>query len=122
MALIQKLKNLFRRPDAPMQRWTSEELRTVKAYLENLPPAEFALADWVMVTDYLVHRYLPANDQRTEASWQRTRANLRARVITGMGDAHLPPRPPQMPRKLPPDPVFDAWLETLQHAYKPTDE
>ena len=68
------------RPDGMMQRWTRGELELVKLYLETLPPAEFTLDDWMMVVDYLVQRYLPEGELRTEAEWLAVRSTLMGRV------------------------------------------
>lgn len=72
------------RPDGAMQRWSQGELELVKLYLETLPPAEFVLDDWLMLVDYLVMRYLPATDLRSEAEWLSTRATLMGRVQANM--------------------------------------
>ena len=73
------------RPSGAMERWTAQELGIVKLYLENLAPADFTLDDWMLVVDYLVQRYLPADDLRTEADWLVTRSNLMGRVQASMG-------------------------------------
>jgi len=68
------------RPAGAMQRWTTAELAVAKTYLEALPPSAFTLDDWMLLADYLVQRYLPADDLRTEAEWLSTRAALMGRV------------------------------------------
>lgn len=68
------------RPDGAMQRWSQGELELVKLYLETLPPTEYVLDDWLMLVDYLVMRYLPATDLRSEAEWLSVRSTLMGRV------------------------------------------
>jgi hypothetical protein len=75
------------RPDGAMARWSRAELALVKLYLETLPAAAFTLDDWLMVIDYLVQRYLPADDLRGEADWLSTRAALMGSVQAAMGEA-----------------------------------
>lgn len=77
------------RPDNAMQRWSDGELSLVKLYLEALPPSQFMLDDWMMVCDYLVQRYLPATDLRTEAEWLAVRATLMGRVQANMENLTL---------------------------------
>lgn len=63
-----------------MERWTEAELSLVRLYLESLPPAQWTLDDHMMAVDFVVQRYLPADELRTEAQWLSTRANLMGRV------------------------------------------
>jgi len=72
------------RPDGAMERWTPGELALVRLYLETLPPDQWALDDHMMLVDFLVQRYLPADDLRTEAEWLVVRSNLMGRVQANM--------------------------------------
>jgi len=67
-------------PNASTLRWTPDELITVRLYLESLPPASYALADWGLLVDYLVYRYLPVAELQTEAEWFAVRATLMGKV------------------------------------------
>lgn len=76
------------RPDRPpgaMARWSRAELALVRLYLQSLAPSAYTLDDWLMVVDYLVQRYLPEDDLRTEAEWLATRAAMMGRVEAAMG-------------------------------------
>lgn len=66
--------------DTPMRRWSSEELAAVKARLEALPPENWTKEDTYLALDFVIQRYLPADEVRTEAEWQATRARLQAKV------------------------------------------
>lgn len=72
------------RPAGAMERWSGSELALVKLYLEHLPPNAWTLDDHMMMVDFLVQRYLPADDIRTEAEWLAARANLMGRVQASM--------------------------------------
>lgn len=74
------------RPAGAMERWSQTEIGLARLYLESLPPDQFALDDWMLLVDYLVQRYLPAGDLRTEAEWLATRSSLMGRVQVAMKD------------------------------------
>lgn len=74
------------RPAGAMERWTPDETALVKIYLEHLPPAEWTLDDHMLAVDYVVQRYLPADDMRSEADWLSSRASIMGRVQAAMGD------------------------------------
>ena len=73
-------------PNAPMGRWTTEQISLVRHYLETLPQAMWRLDDYEMAVEFLVQRYLPATDMRTEAEWLATRSMLMGRVKANMAD------------------------------------
>lgn len=72
------------RPAAAMERWSKDELKLVRLYLERLPRDQWGLDDHMMVVDYLVQRYLPEDELKTEAQWLATRATLMGRVQASM--------------------------------------
>jgi hypothetical protein len=55
-------------------RLDADELALVRIYLENIPPAEFGAADWSLLVDYLVGRYMPFDALQTEAEWLAVRS------------------------------------------------
>lgn len=67
-------------PNAALLRWTADELALVRLYLESLPVADYALSDWGLVIDYLVHRYMPPGELQTEAEWLAVRSTLMGKV------------------------------------------
>jgi hypothetical protein len=71
-----------------MVRWTDDELSLVKLYLEALPPGKWGVKDHMMAVDYVVQRYLPAEELKTEAQWLATRAVLMGKVQANL-DAKL---------------------------------
>lgn len=75
------------RPAEAMGRWAPAEFGIVRAYLRALPAEQWALEDWLLLVDYLVQRYLPEDDLRTEADWMATRSSLMGRVQAAMAGA-----------------------------------
>lgn len=72
-----------------MERWTEAEMSLVKLYLESLPPAQWGLDDHMMAVDYVVQRYLPADELKTEAEWLTTRAGMMGKVQANMAAADI---------------------------------
>jgi hypothetical protein len=68
------------RPAGAMERWGPDELKLVRIYLERLPPAQWTLNDHMMMVDYVVQRYLPSEELKSEADWLATRSTLMGRV------------------------------------------
>jgi hypothetical protein len=98
-----------------MRRWTAEELARERLELsafEGLPEERVPFGVHVRLVDYLVQRYLPANDRRTEAEWLAARARIIDRMrCAAAGGAFEPPA--ISPHVAPGDPVFDAFVEEL---------
>lgn len=74
------------RPAGAMERWSDAERSLVKIYLEHLPPEAWTLDDHMMAVDFLVQRYMPEDDMRTEAEWLSTRASLMGRVQANLAN------------------------------------
>jgi hypothetical protein len=73
-----------------MERWSDAELSLVKLYLESLPPEQWGLDDHMMAVDYVVQRYLPADELVAEAEWMSTRAGMMGKVQANMVAAATP--------------------------------
>ena len=76
-------------PTGMMQRWTPAEIGLVKMYLANVPADAFTLEDSMLLVEYLVQRYLPIGDLRTEAEWLAVKSTLMGRVQANMPDLTL---------------------------------
>ena len=72
------------RPPGAMERWGPDELKLVRIYLERLPPSQWTLDDHMMMVDYVVQRYLPADELKSEADWLASRSVLMGRVAANM--------------------------------------
>lgn len=77
-------------PPGMMARWNADELALVKIYLESLPPEQWTLDDHMMSVDYVVQRYLPADELATEAEWMATRAGMMGKVQANMAGEATP--------------------------------
>lgn len=73
-----------------MERWTPEELDFVKLYLEALPPSEWSISDHMLSVEFVVQRYLPADQLTSEAEWLATKASLMGKVQANL-DKDLTP-------------------------------
>lgn len=67
-----------------MERWNEQELGLVRIYLQSLFPGDWSLDDHMMMVDYIVQRYLPADALRTEAEWLSARAGMMGKVQANM--------------------------------------
>jgi hypothetical protein len=65
-----------------MERWSPEKLAVTKDYLEGLPNGKFVLDDWMLLVEYMVHRYLAPDDVRTEAEWLKSLVLRRAEIMS----------------------------------------
>lgn len=99
----------FRRPLKLIERWTPSHLAATKFYLESLPAGQFALDDWMLLVDYLVHRYLSPDDTRTEAEWLASRSAIMGRVQAAMGAVEATPGPTVGPAAAPAPERVDSW-------------
>jgi hypothetical protein len=77
-------------PPGMMARWNTDELALVKIYLESLPPEQWTLDDHMMSVDYVVQRYLPADELATEAEWMATRAGMMGKVQANIAGEATP--------------------------------
>lgn len=81
-------------PPGMMERWSQAELELVRLYLESLFPGDWTLDDHMMACEYVVQRYLPHDELKTEAEWLaakagmmgKVQANLAATVTAAMAD------------------------------------
>jgi hypothetical protein len=90
----------------PMRRWPVEELAAEKRALESLP-LEDAKTEAVSMrlVVYIVQRYLPLTDSRTEAEWRELQRLIRLKIRRAIGGKD----PPEPPRAV--DPEFSDWMD-----------
>lgn len=101
-----------------MERWTEAELSLVKLYLESLPPAQWTLDDHMMAVDYVVQRYLPADELKTEAEWLATRAHLMGKVEANLAPQASPKQADVILAALP----STVAAATQQFGFTPTQQ
>ncbi|WP_147432493.1 hypothetical protein [Pararobbsia silviterrae] len=109
------------RPVLSVGRLDANELALVRIYLENLPPEKFTAADWSLLVDYLVSRYMPPKVAYSEAEWLTVRstfmgkvqaniANLNAAQAEGLVAA-LPSTVAEAKREFSPSPSLQAIID-----------
>lgn len=67
-----------------MERWGKDELGLVRIYLESLYPGDWTLDDHLLAIEWVVNRYLPADELKTEAEWLATKSSLMGKVQANM--------------------------------------
>lgn len=73
-------------PAGPPQRWTEAELELVRIYLEALPPAQWTLDDHMLMVDFVLQRYMPENELKTEAEWLTVRSSMMGKLQAALGE------------------------------------
>lgn len=73
-----------------MVKWTPDEQRLARLYLESMPPGQFSLDDWSLLVDYIAQRYLPQDFARTAAEWMATKSVIMGKVQQAAPDMELP--------------------------------
>jgi len=63
-----------------MERWSSQKLADVKAYLENSESCAWTREDHYLATEYVIQRYLPADEARTQGQYDATMRDLKAKI------------------------------------------
>lgn len=68
------------KPTGNPARLDANELALVRIYLENIAPGQFTAADWGLLVDYLVSRYMPYDTLQSEAEWLTVRSVFMGKV------------------------------------------
>jgi hypothetical protein len=106
--MLNAIKKLLRIScDSPMQRWSQEKLSGIKQYLECKPSIEWAPEDHYLAVEYLVQRYLPADDTRTESEYQAALEKLKRKIDWNIDNPDAPKDTPVS------DPDFAKWMEEM---------
>lgn len=103
--LWERMAEIAKSVPTPIQHWLSSRLAEIKPYLETKDPATFTREDHYLTAKYSVMRYLPEDDQRTNAEWQEQRAALHRKIDINIDH----PDKPKEPIKDSPD--FAEWLK-----------
>lgn len=69
--------------------WNAAEFELVKLYMESLPPAQWTIDDHMLSVEYVVHKYMHADQMTTEAEWLAVRAGLMGKVQASLDAAAL---------------------------------
>ncbi len=103
-----------------MTRWTPEELDFVQLYLEALPPEQWTLDDHMMSVEFVVQRYLPAEQLTTEAEWLATKATLMGKVQANLKQEATPEQADKLIAALPSTPADATEQFALDRLEKAT--
>jgi hypothetical protein len=103
----------FQRSKPLIARWTPEQIASEKAAIElesvGVDAEHVTIEQSMRVVDYLVHRYLGADDTRTEAEWQVSRAAMMVRVQAAMDEVEETPVQADSLAPLPAPERVDSW-------------
>lgn len=110
-------------PPGMMERWLPAELSAVKAYLEAYPVTEWNLDDHMMAVEYVVQRYLPKDELKTEAEWLAKKSSLMGKVQANMtaakAEAITPAQADKIAAALPDNPGPSRGRTTPAHYLSP---
>lgn len=92
-----------------MERWSSERLSEVKSYLEGKHPKTWSRDDHYLSLEFVIQRYLPADEPRTQGEYDAAIRDLKAKIDWNIDHPDAPKE------EVKEDPEFAAWLkETLK--------
>ena len=66
--------------EEPWLRWDQERFDQVQAYLEGKPTSDYSLDDWLLLSEFVVHRYCPAGLIGSLAEYTTLRATLLGKI------------------------------------------
>lgn len=101
-----------------MERWGKDELGLVRIYLESLYPGDWTLEDHMLAIEYVIQRYLPQDELRTEAEWLASKASLMGKVQANMDAAPSLSEADKLLAALPSTVAAAAEMFTLNAAQK----
>lgn len=95
----------------PMLSWTKDELDSVSAYLEASDATLWTHEDHYLAVQFVVQRYMPVGDTRTEGEWRAQFAKICAKIDANIEGAKIPGWAEEQ-KKIPVahDPGFAEWL------------
>lgn len=77
----------------PWLRWDETEFQAARLFLESTAPARYGLDEWMLLVDYLIHRYLPDGVINSLAEYLTVRAALLGKI---QANTHHPLSPPDL--------------------------
>lgn len=81
-------------PDAPVRRWTTEELDVRLQALKNLPPHVWSANEHYAALEYIVQRYYPHSVPLLRSNWDAAMVRMQRQVdanLQAVADGTLPP-------------------------------
>lgn len=71
-------------------RWSPQQLATVRRQLEGKKRSQFALDDWMLLADWIIQRYLPAETVITESEYLAVRSVFAGRIQAALEGRDIP--------------------------------
>lgn len=78
--IAEKVRSAFTGNDKPMERWSSGKLDEVKTYLEDKHPSTWSRKDNYLAVEFVIQRYLPADEKRTQRQYEASMRDLKAKI------------------------------------------
>lgn len=89
----------------PMERWSSGKLGEVKDYLEGKHPGTWSREDHYLAAEFVIQRYLPSDENRTQQQYEASMRDLRAKIDWNIDNPDAPKE------EIKDDPEFAQWLK-----------
>lgn len=102
--IVNKVRSAITSNDRAMDRWSKDRLAAVKLYLEDKDPKNWSREDHYLSVEFVIQRYLPADEPRTQGQYDATIRDLKGKIDWNIDH-------PDAPKELPAeDPEFATWL------------
>lgn len=88
-----------------MERWDSDKLYDVKTYLKNKDPHSWSRENHYLAIEFVIQRYLPTDEKRTQAQQDAILRNLRAKLDNLIDQPECPNE------EFKKDPEFTAFIK-----------
>lgn len=103
--IANKVRAAFFHSDKPMERWSRNKLAEVKSYLEEKDPHIWSREDHHLSAEFVIQRYLPSDEVRTQRQYETTLRNLKAKIDRNIDCSDVPEE------QIKEDPEFAVWLK-----------
>lgn len=88
-----------------MERWSSDRLADVKAYLEEKHPETWSREDHYLAVEFVIQRYLPIDEKRTQVQYDLAIRDMKTKIDWNIDNPDAPKE------EVKEDPEFAAWLK-----------
>lgn len=88
-----------------MERWSSGKLDDVRSYLESKHPGTWSREDNYLAAEFVIQRYLPADEKRTQQQYEASMRDLKAKIDRNINNPDAPKE------EVKDDPEFAEWLK-----------
>lgn len=88
--------DLLQKAMPPWYRWSEVDFDDARRRLESIPPGHYTLADWMLMVDFLIQRYLPPGVIDGEAEYLAVRAQILGKIQANMEARGAAPSPAEI--------------------------